>query len=138
MPMVTYLWVNLVTDTGRVREDILVFKDVPLCSSLTKTGGGVSLHQLKTVKFQQPKHPLQVKREITFLLGPEETINLNNHLIQDVEEVEGDPKEAKEDHQDLYPQEEEMNPSPLNFHPAQCLSTQILQIKPVAAPSDMG
>lgn len=136
MPMATYLLVSLVTDIGLVREATHVFKDVPLCLSLTRTGGGVLLHQLKTVKFQPPKHPLQVKKEITFHLDPGEMTNLNNHLIPDEEEGAGDPKEAL-DLPDLYPVVEETNPSPLNFHQAQCLSIP-LQIKPVAASSDMG
>jgi len=132
--MATYLLVNLVTDIGLVREDTHVFKDVPLCLFLTRTGGGALPHQLKTVKFQLPKHPLQVKKEITFHL--DQGTNLNNHLIPDEEEVAGDHKEAL-DLPDLYPVAEETSPSPLNFHLAQCLSIP-LQIKPVAASSDMG
>jgi len=134
--MATYLLVNLVTDIGLVREDTHVFKDVQLCLCLTRTGEGALPHQLKTVKFQLPKHPLQVKKEITFHLDPGEMTNLNNHLIPDEEEVAGDPKEAL-DLPDLYPVAEETSHSPLNFPLAQCLSIP-LQIKPVDASSDMG
>merc|ERR1712157_280647 len=62
MPMVTFPWGSRVTGTGLAREDTRGCRGAPPCWSLIRTGDGASLHQLKTVKFQQPKHLHQERR----------------------------------------------------------------------------
>merc|ERR1719270_64122 len=87
----TSRWANHVTDTGRVRADIPVCRDVPPCWCSTRTGEDVSLPQLKTVKFQQPKHLPRVKREIT---SHHPETNLHQNLeIQEEMEAREDPKD---------------------------------------------
>ena len=71
--MATSPLVNPVTDTGPAREDILVSRGAPLCSSLIRTGGGVSPHLLKTAKFLQPKHLHQARKTLTPDQEAEET-----------------------------------------------------------------
>jgi len=65
MPMVTFPWGSRVTGTGLAREDTRGCRGAPPCWSLIRTGDGASLHQLKTVKFQQPKHLHQARRTKT-------------------------------------------------------------------------
>merc|ERR1711976_366291 len=106
-PMAMFHWASLVTDTGRVRADILVCRDVPPCWCLTRTGGDVSLHPLKTVRFPQPKLPHQVKKII--LHQDLEMTNLSNHQTHE-EEVE--EEDLRDHHLELVDAQPEIAESP--------------------------
>jgi len=96
-------WANHVTDTGRAREGIPVFRDVPPCSSLTRTGDDASLLQPKTVKFQQPKHLHRVRREIT-----SHHLETNLHQNLEIQEEMEDREDPLDLHLELDPLEVEV------------------------------
>ena len=122
--MAMYHWANLVTDTGRVRVDILVCRGVPPCWCLTRTGGDVSLPPLKTVRFLLPKLPHQAKK-ITLHLDLEMT-SPSNHQTHEEEVEEEDPRDH---HQEPVHYQAEMveNLFHLTCHLVQYLSTQIIR-----------
>merc|ERR1712154_586042 len=76
MPMVTFPLESRVTGTGPAREDTPGSRGAPPCWSLIRTGDAASLHQLKTVKFQQPKHLHQARRMT--ISHPASVTNLSN------------------------------------------------------------
>jgi len=100
--MATFLLVNPATDTGRVREDILVSSAAPPCSSSTRTGGGVSPHQQKTAMFQPPKLLLQVRKTSTrdqeAGAARDQEVDHNSHPTPGEEEDKDDNKEARVGH----------------------------------------
>merc|ERR1712121_589397 len=101
MPMATFLLVNPVTDTGHVREDILVYSAALPCSSSTRTGGGASPHQQKTAMFQPPKPLLQVRRtsarDQEAGAARDQEVDHNSHPTPGEEVDKDDSKEARVD-----------------------------------------
>ena len=62
--MVTYLWENLATATGLVKEDILGFKDVQPCWFLTKIVNDALALPQPTVMYPSQPHLQMMKIKI--------------------------------------------------------------------------
>ena len=69
MPTVTFPSGSPATGTGPARAATPGCRGAPPCWCLTRTGDAASPLQLKTVKFQQPKHLHQERKMTTISLG---------------------------------------------------------------------
>jgi len=86
--MEMFLSGSLVTGTGPARAATPGCRGAPPCWSLIRTGDAVSPRQLKTVKFQQPKHLHQARRMT--ISHPAPVSNLSNLQTLGGEEDRGD------------------------------------------------